>query len=242
MKTLVCTNVLDSVKSIVYGSHCQEWFRLGRDTTDEFVLFHPERFSIDNARTQAAKYAMLLECDYIWFLDDDMVLSGRTYKSLKECDADVAMALTYIRGIPFNPMFFKNESSNGKATQIRYYTDWEADVNHETGVVECYAVGFACTLLKVSRLLEMSPPYFITSSHQTEDVYYCCKLKQFDPLSKIVVDTKVSTGHVLSPEIVSPKTRKKLLEYYSDDIKNSEKDKLDRGSEYFDEVKMIFSK
>jgi len=237
-KTLVCTNVLDSVKSIVYGSHCQEWFRLGRDTSDEFILFHPERYSIDNARAQAAKYAMLLECDYIWFLDDDMVLAPKTYQSLKDADGDVVMALTFIRGTPFNPMFFKNQSQNERQIQLDYYNDWESGLKE--GVVECYAVGFACTLLKVKRLLEMPPPYFITSSHQTEDIYYCCKLKQFDPDSKILVDCKVPTGHVLSPEIISIKTREKLLKYHEEDIKLTKKEKLDRGSEYFDEIKSVF--
>lgn len=241
-KTLVCTNVLDSVKSQAYGSHCQEWFRLGRDTKDDFVLFHPERYSIDTARNQAAKYAMLLECDYIWFLDDDMVLSPKTYQSLKGCDGDVVMALTFIRGLPFNPMFFRKDNeyeSDPRNLNLVHYNDW-VDKICNNGTIHTYAVGFACTLLKVDRLFEMPPPYFITSSLQTEDIYYCCKLKQHDPGARILVDSKVPTGHLLAPEMISLKTRDKLLEFYKEEIEINKQSKLDRGEEYFEEVKIAF--
>lgn len=240
-KTLVCTNVLDSIKSQAYGSHCQEWFRLGRDTKDDFVLFHPERYSIDNARAQAAKYAMMLECDYIWFLDDDMVLSPKTYQSLKGCEGDVVMALTYIRGVPFNPMFFKKDPScdSAKSLNLIHHADWENDIC-VGGIVHTYAVGFACTLLKVARLYEMPPPYFITSSLQTEDIYYCCKLKQHDPSSQVLVDIKVPTGHLLQPEMISFTNRDQLLKYYDREIEINKKAKLDRGSEYLTNVKNVF--
>lgn len=238
-KTLVCTNVLDSVKSQVYGSHCQEWFRLGRDTKDDFILFHPERYSIDNARNQAAKYAMMFECDYIWFLDDDMILAPKTYESLKGCEGDVVMALTYIRGIPFNPMFFRKASEDGKPLHLEHHENWEKDIC-VGGIVHTYAVGFACTLLKVERLFQMPPPYFITSNLQTEDIYYCCKLKQFDSESQILVDIKVPTGHLLQPEALSITNRNDLLKFYEKDIEISQKGKLDRGDDYLTSVRNTF--
>lgn len=233
-KTLVCTNVLDNVKSLVYGSHCQEWFRMGRNTKDDFILFHPERFSIDNARTQAATYAMALECDYIYFIDDDMVLFPNTYQSLKACDADVAMAFTYIRGYPFDVMFFKSEINEDPMVtyvgshKLVHYNDWKNHVK-EDGTLDVSAVGFACALIKVQRLLEIPEPYFITSKHQTEDVYYCLKLKYHDPQTKIVVDTKVPTGHLLSPEFIAPSTRDKLVSYYEPKDKETSGD---RGETY----------
>jgi len=235
-KTLVCTNVLENVKSLPFGSHCQEWFRLGRNTNDDFIFFHPERFSIDNARTQAANYAMELECDYIYFIDDDMILSPNTYKSLKACDADVAMAHTYIRGYPFDVMFFKIEEQkknirnfSGMDRRLIHYNDWENHID-ESGLVECHAVGFACALLKVKNLLEIPPPFFVTGPQQTEDVYYCMKLKYHKPESRIVVDTKVPTGHLLSPEVITISTRKKLMEYYKPEIEENKSG--DRGEEY----------
>lgn len=232
MKTLVCTNVLENVKSLPFGSNCQEWFRMGRTTNDDFIMFHPERFSIDNARTQAAKYALELECDYIYFVDDDMVLSPNTYSSLKNCNADIAMAHTYVRGYPFDVMFFKYDDSYGKSNfdgekRLVHFNDWENHIEGD-GIVKVDAVGFACALIKTSNLLKLPPPYFVTSVNHTEDVYFCLKYKYYFPEISIVVDTKVPTGHLLAPEMIHISTREKLLKYHKPD-KN---EKSDRGLEY----------
>ena len=230
-RTLVCTNVLDSVKSQPFGSICQEWFRMGRTTKDDFILFHPERFSIDNARTQAAKIAMEAECDYIYFIDDDMVLSPSTYASLKACDADIAMAHTYIRGNPFDVMFFKYEDIDDKnplRRRLSYFNKWESHVK-EDGTIDVDAVGFACALLKVKNLLEIPPPFFVTGVRQTEDVYFCIKLREYFPDAKIVVDVKVPTGHLLQPEVITIETRNRLLDYFKDAPKEQSND---RGEAY----------
>lgn len=219
--TLVCSNVLDSVNYLAYGSHCQEWFRLGRDTKDNFILFHPNRFSIDNARNQAAAIALEHDADYIYFLDDDMILTPKTYESLKKADGDVVQALTFIRGMPFEPMFFKNVAAScDKNIDLKYYRDWEGFID-DNGLVETYAVGFSCALLKVDTLKKMTPPYFITGAYSTEDVYYCIKMRQQVENVKILVDTKVPTGHILQPEVVTRENRYKLRRYYSNNSTSS---------------------
>lgn len=238
-KVLVCTNVLDSVKSYAYGSHVQEWFRMGRHCKeDEFILFHPERYSIDNARTQAANYAMYLECDYIYFLDDDMTLTPNTFSSLKAADGDVVQALTYIRGYPFDVMAFRGEEKEGKL-KLEYFNDYKDHIE-ANGLVTAYAVGFACALLKVKPLLKLPPPFFVTGTGQTEDVYFCCKLKQYFPESRILVDTKVPTGHLLHNEVVGNHNVEKLRKFYAP--KAFEAKGNDRGNEYAEMAKGIFSK
>src|SRR5215204_1746576 len=182
-KTLIAVNVLDSVDSEVYGSHCQEWFRLGRSTQDEFILFHPHRLSIDNARNQAAILAMQTECDYLYFIDDDIVLHPNTYRSLKMADADIAQALTFIRSYPFNPMMFFEEAPN----KLDYYVNYEPFIDKD-GLVECAAVGFSCALIKTSILYDLQPPYFVTGKDSTEDVYFCLKCRAELEEVKIVVD------------------------------------------------------
>jgi glycosyltransferase involved in cell wall biosynthesis len=237
--TVVCTNVLSNVNSLAYGSHCQEWYRMGRTTSDNFILFHPDRFSIDNARNQAAKIALEQNADYIYFLDDDMVLTPNTYSSLKKANADVAQALTFIRGMPFEPMFFKNLGTEERIN-LTYYRDYEGMIDLN-GYVDTYAVGFACVLLKVESLKKIPPPYFITGAHTTEDVYYCVKLRQHLPDAKILVDTNVPTGHILHPEVVHRDTRNKLVQYFSDPDK-MEKLGGDRGKEYLAICKQALAK
>lgn len=229
-KTLVCVNVLDNVNSQVYGSHCQEWFRLGRNTSDEFILFHPNRLSIDNARTQAAKLAMQLECDFLYFIDDDMILSPNTYQSLKSASGDIVQALTFIRGYPFHCMAFKKVGTG----VLDYFDDYAKFVNSE-GLVEAEAVGFACCLINVNTTLKkIKPPYFVTGIQATEDVYFCCKVKdKLGDSVKIYVDTKRPTGHLLNPEVISAYNHDVLSKFHKPIREPDE----DRGEEYLNQCK-----
>jgi len=236
-KTLICVNVLDNVNAQVYGSHCNEWFRLGRNTHDEFILFHPNRLSIDNARNQAADLALRLECDYLFFLDDDMILSPNTYQSLKRCDADIAQALTFIRGYPFHCMAFKKGTEPGI---LEYYDDYHQWIR-PNGIFGAEAVGFACVLIKCETLKKINKPYFITSTQSTEDVYFCIKLRnKLRDEVEIVVDTNVPTGHLLHPEIVSQSNVKELREKIKKMMPDEESDKKDRGARYLKECKHQF--
>jgi len=237
-KVLVAVNVLDTVSSQVYGSHCQEWFRMGRNNTDDqFILFHPNRLSIDNARNQAAIYAQMYECDYIYFVDDDMILTPNTYSSLKACNADIAQALTYIRSYPFNMMAFRNSENH----KLDYFNNWQDFVDYQ-GNVECEAVGFACVLIKTSLFKKIQPPYFVTGVGVTEDVYFCLKLRQSIEANylRIVVDTKVPTSHLLHPEGLNVFNREKLLAHYAEE--NKHVNGKDRGEEYLDMAKGQFQR
>jgi hypothetical protein len=186
--------------------------------------------SIDNMRNAAAKVALELECDYLMFIDDDMLLHPDTFESLLKADKDIVMALTFIRGGGFPPMFFKKLPKSG-GYDLTYYTDWEEHVD-ENGLVEAQAIGFATVLLKTSILKQLEPPYFLTVSGSTEDVYFCCKAKaEIGEHVSIFVDTKVPTGHILDPEVAHVSTVKKLREYHKKDKPSTE---IDRGKEYLE--------
>jgi hypothetical protein len=231
MKILIGTNVLTSVHHLAYSSHCQFWYRLGKKHPDiQFYFMPPSRMSIDNMRNAAAKVALELECDYLMFIDDDMLLHPDTFESLLKADKDIVMALTFIRGGGFPPMFFKKLPKSG-GYDLTYYTDWEEHVD-ENGLVEAQAIGFATVLLKTSILKQLEPPYFLTVSGSTEDVYFCCKAKaEIGEHVSIFVDTKVPTGHILDPEVAHVSTVKKLREYHKKDKPATE---IDRGKEYLE--------
>jgi hypothetical protein len=228
MKTLVCVNVLDNVDAQVYGSHCQEWFRVGRTTQDNFLLFHPNRLSIDTARNQAARIALQQECDYLYFIDDDMILHPNTYNMLKESDGDIVAALTYIRSYPFNVMAFKDE----KFGVLEYFNNYKDYLNSD-GTFYAEAVGFACCLIKCSLLKQIRSPYFVTGSGSTEDVYFCLKAKETlgDKVS-ILVNTKCPTKHRMMPEFVGEDNVDDMLKHYAIPSRRE-----DRGKDYLERCK-----
>jgi hypothetical protein len=63
--------------------------------------------SIDNARNTAADLAMKMECDYLMFIDDDVLIPKNTLDLLLKADKDIAAGLVIIRGVPFNVMAFR---------------------------------------------------------------------------------------------------------------------------------------
>jgi hypothetical protein len=231
MKILIGTNVLTSVHHLAYASHCQFWYRLGKKHPEvQFYFMPPGRMSIDNMRNAAAKVALELECDYLMFIDDDMLLHPETFESLLKADKDIVMALTFIRGGDFPPMFFKRVQKDG-GYDLTHYLDWQDNIDKD-GLVEAAAIGFATVLIKTHLLKKLEPPYFLTAGGHTEDVYFCCRVKaEIGEQVGIFVDTKVPTGHILEPEIAHVTTVEKLREYHKKEVKAVT---VDRGQEYLE--------
>lgn len=239
-KTLVCVNALTEIDQAVYLTHNQMWYRMGKDfPKDIFINYVPTRVSIDNARNYAAKVAMETECDYLYFVDDDMILHEKTYTSLRENiekpGIDAVMALTYIRSYPFRPMMFKaSEITDNKITGLRLYDDFEDSIK-EDYCVDVDAIGCACLLIKVDLIKKLEPPFFVTTPQMTEDVFFSLKAKNTlgKDNVKFLVDCGVPTGHLSDKITITHQTIKETRKFYETlgciDERNN---KCDRGNEY----------
>jgi hypothetical protein len=211
-KVLLAVNTLTMVDSMAYASHLNLVYRIGRDTTDEFLLYNSRRVSIDRFRNQAAAFALRYECDYLMFLDDDVLVPANIYQTLKSHDKDVVTPLVYIRSYPYKPMMFKGIIDGEGAYGLTTYDDWELKITAENSLLEVAAVGFSCCLIKCSVLRKIPPAWFVTGTNHTEDVYFCIKArKALENQISIFVDTKTYAGHLLDPEFVSYETKKELL-------------------------------
>lgn len=108
MKILVLVNTLQSVQSFIYANHIDFFVWTAKNRPDiEFVFYTPHRMSIDNARNTAADLAMKAECDYLMFIDDDVMIPKNTLDLLLKADKDIIAGLVIIRGMPFNVMAFR---------------------------------------------------------------------------------------------------------------------------------------
>jgi len=116
-KVFILVNTLHSVTASVYANHLHMIGWSAKHIPGlEFEFWAPPRMSIDNARNTAAQYALERECDYLFFLDDDVQVPPFALKALLEADKDVVAGLIMIRGYPFNVMAFKfeNKKVNGE--------------------------------------------------------------------------------------------------------------------------------
>lgn len=233
-RTLLLVNTLTAIDSLVYGNHVEHLMASkAAYPEDKFLLFTPQRLSIDNARNLAATYAMAHECDYIMFVDDDVLLPRDAYARLKNADKDIVAGLTYIRSAPYNPMVFKEMESTPGKLSLEF---WEPPKDELT---EVYAVGFSCCLIKVDVLKALTPPYFITGPNQTEDVFFACKAKEELENVGVWVDTNVKTGHLQRPMSVHP-DNVELWREFMKKLKptkvEEEGDHGDRGEKYMNSI------
>jgi hypothetical protein len=220
MKTLVAINNLTAIDQLAYANHIQFFFRLGvfkgkenvlnPEVPVEFALCNPRRMSIDRMRNEAAKIALDGDFDYLFFIDDDVLLPFDAFHRLRNHDKDIIAGVTHIRGYPYHPMIFNFSDEAYKSNS--YVTDY-AERADELGLLKCDAVGFSCCLINTRLLKRVSPPYFITSTHQTEDVFFCKRVRDFNSEQEIWVDVNVKTGHLLGNDIIAPENVKEWKEF-----------------------------
>jgi hypothetical protein len=241
-KIMVGINVLTSVMADSYVSHMNFIYRCAKHMpTTQFFLHAPQRMTIDNMRNHTAKVALANECDYLCFIDDDVMVEPLMLKGLIEADKDIVMAETYIRGYPYDAMFFKF-----KEGKLVNYNEFKSAVGTD-GLVEVDAVGFSAVLIKCSFLKQLSTPYFVTGPNFTEDVYFC--LKAVAELGRenvsMFVDTKYPTAHRLNPEYITAVNRDLLKKFQEDQmdllgIPWGKKENVDRGDNYMQGMKNLF--
>lgn len=236
MKIMVGVNTLTSIDSLAYSNHCQFWYRLGKNHPDiTFALNNPHRASIDRMRNQTAKIALEHDFDYVLFIDDDVLLPTNGLDLLLKADKDIVAGWTIIRGHPFDNMFFRYTGEDKQGLER-----WkDVDLPVETGVLDCDAVGFSFCLIKSELLKKVPPPWFVTGTHNTEDVYFCVKSRKYNPSTSIAVNLDCVTGHILGSEIIDKRNRKAYSKFFEEIYpEHCEQPKIEaRGDNYLAFVK-----
>lgn len=238
-KIVVGINSLVSASYPAYTNHIQLFYRLGRSYRDiDFVLYNPSRVGIDRMRNTAAESAMDIEASHLLFIDDDVIIPHPFdfLHKLLACKADVAAADVFIRGWPFEHMFFKytDKSRIGLKAITR--------LKKPLGPTPYDAVGFSCCLIETALIKKLAKPYFISGLNNTEDIYFCVKATDAFPETKIVVDTSISCGHILWPEIICADNIKNYKSYYKKQFKPETEAELEnrfRGKNYYNLMKGI---
>jgi hypothetical protein len=215
---------LSMVQSQAYSTHLLFAYRLAKDNPDfQFILFNPYRMSIANFRNFAAKAALECGAEYLMFLDDDSVLinNASIFKDLVDkIDNDenkhIISPVVYVRGYPFDPMFFKflkEEDMIKEGKGMDFYKDFR-EQDTENDLLEVDAIGCHCVLIKTEVFKNIPEPFFLTSTKNTEDVYFCLKCKDHIQNIGIYVDTSKTAGHILDPIYVHEGNVDIVREFY----------------------------
>ncbi len=101
----------------------------------------------DKVRNMLVKEAINRECDYVWFIDDDMLVNKVHLEVLLSLNQDICAALTFQRERPHPPAARKD----CKPIEIE---------DDSFNIVEVDEMGAACMLIKINVFKKMKFPWF----------------------------------------------------------------------------------
>ena len=192
MKLGICVpmyNVVPASFVVNFLHRLTELYTNGRNY--EVKIYIEQGTVIDRARNQLARKALNDECDYIMFIDADMILPPKAIDDLIDMNLNIVSGLYFAKGKPYLPV-----------ARIKKNDD---DIDHkfletfEFGkVMKVAGAGMGCCLIKADVLKKLEYPWFkfewkkIKGSMQqlAEDLYFCNAAK------KIGYDTYLNTGIV----------------------------------------------
>lgn len=172
---------------------------------DEFMFYFVQlgRIFTPKAREEAAKKAVEYGCDYLFFIDDDMICPDDLFLKLyKHMDkADVVAPLAFTRNPPHNPVLYASIEGWDAVNKTEYFINNTVMNYPKKKLVQADAVGFGAALIRVDMFRKIKQPWFMSSEGTGEDILFCYKVKKVG--GKVFMDTSVCIGHVSHPTIIT---------------------------------------
>lgn len=107
---------------------------------------------INQCRDSIVKYAVQKGYEYIFWMDDDMIIPGDAIIKLLKHNKDIVSGLYFGRGNYLPLMFDITEEKEGEET---YYSFNNHREYKDNDLMKVDAIGFGCVLTKVSALLKI---------------------------------------------------------------------------------------
>jgi len=147
---------------------------------------------IYSSRNKLALMSIQKECDYVLWLDSDMVFPADTLKRLlaNRDKGDIITGVYYRRVEPYHPVLFDKLEINDQGST------WE-DAEVKEGLFEVEGCGFGCVLTPTSIFVDIIDKYgdlFSPIHGVGEDLSFCWRARQCG--YKIIADPSIPLGHV----------------------------------------------
>lgn len=164
-------------------------------TKYEVFTCMPQRTNIVTARNLIVKEALEQKCDYIFWIDDDMVIKSdvNIVEKLMAHDKDIVAPLFFARSYPFIPMIFKRKTWGTK------FCVYDNIMDYPKGLLKVDGIGFGCVLTKVEMFKKLKQPYFWANEVFGEDLFFCENATRAG--IEIYCDTTIDVGHIGAPVV-----------------------------------------
>lgn len=185
-----------------------EYARLEARSKFKFFTGNTGRCGVNYARETMADEAMHQNMDYLFMIDDDMIIPKRcferVFETMQKEKADMAAPICTQRLPPFYPVMFKHmitEKDGVKHINNAFIEDYEPN-----SVVRVDGVGFGVVLISVPFLRKlkkiMPDGMFFSNRNVGEDMWFCMMARaKLD--AKFVVDTSIKVGHLCHPKMAT---------------------------------------
>jgi len=172
-------------------SNATNFYRMQTPAAFDVSLEQPYGFTVPDARNFLVHKAIKEGVDYIFFVDDDVIIPANALVQLIHHKADIVGGFYYRKYFPLESVGMHVDEEN-RPTSIENYKI--GDVIHNTLVLPS-----GITLIKTEVFKKMEPPWYRTCTIKgrptiTEDTYICQKARYLE--YDIITDTGVQGIHV----------------------------------------------
>lgn len=195
MKILIAVPTYETIYPDTFKS-IWDLDKCGHDCIFEFV----RGYDVASARNKICQRAIEINADYVFMVDNDVVLPHDALKNLLDNPKDVQLGIYAHRDKG-------NNAYDGKTIVFdvdysHHFMVEDLDNLREQGKYKVLirGGGMGCALIKVDVLRNMRFPYFVwVNFHDgkkecSEDIYFCDQCKALD--IQVYTDTRVRCGHI----------------------------------------------
>ena len=155
-------------------------------------LYTPEGiFPLDAARNRCIKEFLETDCDYIWWIDDDIVPPLNTLEKLLQADKDAIGAVCFA-------MKYEGDVAFPYPVTLRYNEEKKYIVYYGKGIEEVDATGGACVLVKRKIYESIERPYEFVY-HKDGTLVLTCDFRIWQKAQelgyKIYIDFSILCSH-----------------------------------------------
>lgn len=188
-----------------------------------FQWYHIGEIFVPYAREMLADITLKEGCDYLFMVDDDMLVPTDLFFQLYKDDKDIVAPLAFTRNPGYNPVCYHLDEQWDPAEKCVSVKNIPIYSYPRNKLFKCDATGFGAVLIKRRVLEGLKKPFFFSSNAIGEDILFCHKAIASG--FEVWCDARIKLGHLGDSVVVTEDFRD---QYY----KMGEQDWLDKYGRY----------
>ena len=191
MKLGICVPLYNVVPASFFVNFINRIHELYDQNKFDVQIYMRASTIVDKARNDLVNMALNDNCDYVFFIDSDMIIPKGAVEALLDMNVDIASGIYFTKGKPYLPVARVKEGD-----RHFYLEDFEFN-----DIIKVAGVGMGCCLIKTKIFKDLKFPYFKLEwrehegiSYQiAEDLYFCEEAAKKGYVSYL--NTGVMCGH-----------------------------------------------